>query len=220
MKAPKTSYSSRLEELLNFALFPYKAFIQNPNESGGRLMCLRDERMARVREHCRGRVLDLGCGPRKVFITHFWDGEGQAVDFFAYEGLEPDDVISGLPLPFADASFDTVTLIANVNHIPQSIFQREMDEIGRVLKRPGRVVITRIGYLVSLLTHSVVKIQSKISKKYQDMDSDRGMEEDERWTVPVEEIAEALTPRGFRLSRRRRLWTQWWLNEILVFDRD
>lgn len=215
---PKTSYSL-LEKWLNFALFPFRAVIQNPNESWGPLLCLRDERMHYVKAACKGKVLDIGCGPGNVFIRKFVGDESVGVDFHAYEGLQPEQVVEKLPFPFPNALFDTATLIANVNHIPTSIIDQEFAEIARVLKPEGRLVITRIGLLVSFLTHNVVHIQSKISSRYYDMDTDRGMEEDERLTVSHSEINALAEKHGMRFVERRPFWTQWALNEVLIFEK-
>jgi SAM-dependent methyltransferase len=213
----KTGFASPLEKVVNFALFPYRAFILNPNHSSPRLMCLRDERMSAVRGFCVGRVLDIGCGPGDVFSRHFLDGQGIGIDVYPYEGLAPSQIVKPpLPLPFADATFDTVTLIANVNHIPRSIFREEFSEIARVLKPRGRLVMTRIGLVVSLLTHTVVKIQSKLSTAYYDMDTDRGMEEDERYSVVRSEILAVAMSAGLHHELTRSLWTQWFLNEVMV----
>jgi SAM-dependent methyltransferase len=141
------------------------------------------------------------------------------VDVFQYPGLTADQIVDPLHMPFADGSFDTVTLIANVNHIPQSKIRDEFLEIGRVLKPDGRLVITRIGTLVSFLTHNVVHLQSKLSSKYYDMDHERGLEDDERLSVPLAEINQLAASIGAKLQVRDRIWTQWWLNEVLVYER-
>lgn len=208
------------EKWLGFLSFPYRSVILNPNESKKHFMCLRDERMYYIRELCKGKVLDVGCGPDNVFIKNFYDKNGLGIDFHAYPGLEETQVVSpAVPFPLESASFDTVTLIANVNHIPTSIIEPEFTEIARVLKPGGRLLITRIGLIVSFMTHNVVKIQSKISDKYYDMDTERGMEEDERLTVSRREIRDLATKNGLKLQGIRKLWTQWALNEILIFEK-
>lgn len=206
------------QSVLNFVAFPYRALVLNPNASADPLLCLRDERMIHVRRSVRGRVLDIGCGPENVFVSRYYPN-GLGVDVFQYPGLAPEQIVDPVRLPFADASFDTVTLIANVNHIPQSKIRDEFREIGRVLKADGRLVITRIGTLVSFLTHNVVHLQSKLSSKYYDMDHERGLEDDERLSVPLAEINQLAASVGATLQARERIWTQWWLNEVLVYDR-
>ena len=66
-------FRNPVERLANLVAFPYRAVIQNPNKSSDHFMCLRDERMYYVAKHCRGRVLDVGCGPGNMFLRKFYD---------------------------------------------------------------------------------------------------------------------------------------------------
>ena len=213
------TYTSLSQKIWNFICFPYRAFILDPNQSTKHLLCLRDERMDYVSKYIKGKVLDLGCGPGNMFIK-FFAPDGLGVDFFQYEGLTPDQIIENpRKFSFADASFDTIALIANINHIPTSVFEDEFKEISRITKLGGRLVITRIGYIPSLLTHNVVKIQSKLSGHIHDMDSERGCEHDERYTVSVKEITDICLRNGFRFVECKSFWTEWWLNGLLVFEK-
>jgi ubiquinone/menaquinone biosynthesis C-methylase UbiE len=45
-------------------------------------------------------------------------------------------------LPFKDAVFDTVTFIANMNHIPEPSRDAELSEAYRCLKQSGNIVVT------------------------------------------------------------------------------
>ncbi len=212
------AYENFSHRLLNFMAFPYRAFILNPNISSSRFLCLRDERMSYVADYCKGKVLDVGCGPDNVFISQYWKGDGIGVDFFQYPGLNEKQIVSDpTKFPFKDGEFDTVTLIANINHIPQSVFKAEIKELSRILKPSGRIVVTRIGLLTSFLTHNVVRLQSMISKSYYSMDHERGMEEDERLTVSMNEIKDVFGANGLELIQRDKIWTQWFMNEVLVF---
>lgn len=209
------------ESLLNFLSFPYRAFILNPNMSSGRFFCLRDERMFYVSRHCKGRVLDIGCGPGNYFIKNFCSNESVGIDVFKYPGLDDVQIVPDMcQLPFQDCSFDTVTLIANINHIPRSIIKEEFKEISRILKPEGRLIITRIGPVISWMTHTVLKIQSMISDKYYDMDTERGMEHDERLSVPRIEIDHLCRTNELYPLLIEKFWTQWWLNEVLVFKKN
>ncbi len=201
-------------------MFPYRAFVLNPNISKGGLICLRDERMLNVKKHCKGKVLDVGCGPDNVFVSHYLDQNSIGVDFHLYPGLKEEQIIKDpLNFPFEDKSFDTITLIANINHIPEPIFKDEITELCRMLKADGRIIVTRIGQVTSFLTHNVVHLQSMISKSYYSMDHDRGMEEDERLSVSMKELNSVFASSQMQLSIKDSLWTQWNLNEILVYER-
>jgi SAM-dependent methyltransferase len=213
-------YSSQFQKIINFFFFPYRAFFLHPIVSGQRLLSLRDERFAYVAQFVHGRVLDVGCGPYNAFIRDYCSPDSIGVDFFKYPGLEDKNIIKDpAHFPFPDSSFDCVTLIANINHIPEKHLQDELSEISRVIKVGGRIVLTRIGPVVSFLTHEVAHLQSKISDKYYSMDHERGMEEDERLSVPVNEIDTKLGALGFRRIIRHSIKPQWCLNEVLVYEK-
>jgi SAM-dependent methyltransferase len=213
------SYRSVWDKVVNFIFFPYRAFIMNPNQSTSFLVCLRDERMSAVAKYCQGKTLDVGCGPDNVFISHFYKN-GVGVDFFKFQGLNDGQIISDpRKFPFADESFETITLIANINHIPMSVLEDEFKEMQRILKPGGRMVITRIGPITSVLTHNIVKLQSKITSHIHDMDSERGCCHDERYSVTKKEIKDVCGRNGLIFRESHLFWTVWCLNGLLVFEK-
>ena len=110
---------------------------------------LEEERIAAVLPHVRGRLLDIGAGGNLLVRRH---GDGVGVDVFDFGGgatIVPDTS----DLPFEDASFDTVTLVACLNHIPYR--QAVLREARRLLRPSGRLVITMIGPLLGGLGHKL-----------------------------------------------------------------
>lgn len=213
-------YSSLKQKLLNFLLFPYRAVFLHPIDSGKNLLSLRDDRFAHVARFTKGKVLDVGCGPFNAFVRDYCTDDSQGVDFFLYPGLTEANLIKDpASFPFPDHSFDTVTLIANINHIPLKHLDSELGEINRILKPGGRIIITRIGTLISFMTHEVAHLQSKLSSKYYSMDHERGMEEDERLSVSVREIDRRLGKLGLKRTIRHKNILQWCLNEVLVYEK-
>lgn len=91
-------------------------------------------------------LLDVGCGRSAAFLNaiapHIQQGIG--VDFKVEASSAKN--IQTLPLklsdqlPFADASFDVVTLLAVLEHLENE--QQMLAEIYRVLKPNGRIVLT------------------------------------------------------------------------------
>jgi SAM-dependent methyltransferase len=96
-----------------------------------------------LRQHARGRMLDLGCGKVPLFAAYEpyvstitcvdWGGTlhgGQYLD------LEHD---LNQPLPFSDASFDTLLLSDVLEHIaqPEALFM----EMARVLAPGGKILM-------------------------------------------------------------------------------
>jgi SAM-dependent methyltransferase len=154
------------------------------------LISLRDERMEVVRKHCRGKVLDLGCGPDNIFIREYCDGVGIGADVFPYSGI--DVLVSSVALPFPDEVFDTVTLIAVGGHIPRSVRLQSFKEISRILKEGGRLVLTE-GEVVTQTIHHRLQFFLDHFRKEKNMDTVRGMEEDEEFAMPHKEIQGYLT---------------------------
>jgi SAM-dependent methyltransferase len=99
-----------------------------------------------LREHCTGRVLDVGGG--QFFVT----AREQGARFERWVTLEV--AASGLParvvpnqhgvvgdgcsLPFASSSFDTALSVQVLEHVFEPI--RMVEEIGRVLKPGGKAI--------------------------------------------------------------------------------
>lgn len=108
-------------------------------------------RHRKVLPHVRGRLLDVGCGFNNLVRSY---GKGVGVDIFKWPGI---DVLIGdaAALPFPDATFDTVTILAALNHIPNR--EAALQEVRRVLRPDGRLVLTMIGPLTGRMAHLVFR---------------------------------------------------------------
>ena len=204
-----------LRRLANNVLFPVRALFMGPRGYFG-LDSLRDERMRVVAEYCRGRVLDVGCGPGNQFIEKFIGADrGVGVDFFAYEGVA-NVIDDPAQFPFPDASFDTVTLIAVGGHIPRSKRQVEFREFARILRPRGRLVMTEGEPITQALVHAwwhfYLGLQGKV-----DVDHQRQMAHDEELCMPHDELMSYLNTPPFRFLLRRRF--MWGLNNAFVAER-
>lgn len=94
--------------------------------------------------HGRGAILDVGCG-RQPFGDVLASRGTRVVavesDPGRYdEGPRPQVWASGMDLPFADASFDTVVAFQVLEHVPEP--GRMVAEMARVLAPGGRLVLT------------------------------------------------------------------------------
>jgi SAM-dependent methyltransferase len=96
-----------------------------------------------MREHARGRLLDLGCGNVPLYemyrprIT-----SAVCVDWpNSYHGRAHVDVACDLnrPLPFADDSFDTIVMSDVLEHLFD--YQTVWSEMARVLRPSGRLIL-------------------------------------------------------------------------------
>lgn len=203
------------KRVLNSALFPVRALFMGPQGYFG-LESLRDERMRVVSKYCRGRVLDIGCGPGNLFIEKYIGKDrGIGIDVFAYEGVSIviDDPTK---LPFSDESFDTVTLIAVGGHIPRSKRHSEFAEFARVLRPHGLLIATEgepiTQWIVHTWYHFYLGLQGKV-----DVDHERGMANDEEYCMPHDELLGYLSAPPFRFIMRRRF--MWGLNNVFVAER-
>lgn len=106
-------------------------------------------RIARVLPHVRGRLLDIGCGFNNLVRAY---GSGVGADIHAWLGI---DVLIGhaAVLPFKDRAFDTVTILAALNHIPNRA--AALREIVRVLRPGGRLIVTMIGPWTGVAAHAL-----------------------------------------------------------------
>ena len=98
-----------------------------------------DERVIMALKYSKGRVLDIGCGANN-FIKSY-QGVGTGVDVFPWEGC--DVVVENTAeLPFKAGSYNTVTFLACLNHIPNR--DEVLEEAHRVLSKDGRLLVTMI----------------------------------------------------------------------------
>lgn len=110
---------------------------------------LEDERIAAVLPHLRGRLLDVGAGTNRLVRLH---GNGVGVDVHDWGG-GVQVVEDSARLPFADASFDTVTFIACLNHIPNR--EDALTEARRIVKDGGTLVATMIDPVLGGVGHAI-----------------------------------------------------------------
>jgi SAM-dependent methyltransferase len=95
-----------------------------------------------------GRILDVGCGSYPYFLSHTSFKEKFAVDQFAPPAGSRDigwhtlDLNAEPRLPFDDAYFSVVTMLAVVEHLDPTTMESLFQEIHRVLRPGGMVVVT------------------------------------------------------------------------------
>lgn len=96
---------------------------------------LNRNRLRAVRDHARGRVLDIGCGSDAYTAALRDRGHATVgVDFLALQNSPPDFArASATHLPFADDAFGTALLFEVLEHIEDP--GDALDEIARVADR-------------------------------------------------------------------------------------
>lgn len=203
---------TKLQVIADNLFFPFRAlFIPEENRFG--LSSLREERFDMVSRFSKGRILDIGCGKDNLFIKNWADHpDSVGIDVFFYKGVAHvhQDMTN---LPFPDSSFDTVTLIAVGGHIPKNIRVKELTEISRVLKSGGRLLMTEGEPVTQTIGHLWRHFSYALLGK-QDMDTERGMEEDEQYCMPYSEIMEYLNAPPLKLEKRIKF--MWGLNNLYI----
>lgn len=147
---------------------------------------LRRMRLARVLPALRGRtdcrLLDIGCGweARLLWAVEPYVKEAVGIDFKAPEIHHPKlrtvTLTLAERLPFADASFDVVTLLAVLEHLSHP--EAMVAEITRVLRPHGEVVVTVPSHaarpvleFLAYRLHLVSEAEIRDHKRYYDRDS-------------------------------------------------
>jgi SAM-dependent methyltransferase len=142
------------QPLRDFLFFPLRCLFPN-NEYIHFLKVtpLSDTRFHAVLPLLQGRVLDLGCGDNRLIREYRkWGGFGVGVDL-PYNKASDVQIVPGQPLPFSDHSFDTIAIIASLNHIPDR--ERVLQECFRCLTAEGRIIITMLEPLLGRLGHLI-----------------------------------------------------------------
>ena len=212
MREPVTERRG-LRAVVDTLTVPFRAVLL-PGDSRWGMTSLRDERMLMVKRYTGGGgVLDVGCGPGNVFIRSFCAKNGIGIDVFPYEGVE--HIVEDMTkLPFLNKTFDTVTLIAVLSHIPEAKRLPEFKEFHRVLKDDGRLVFTEGEPITQWLIHKWIWLYDRVFSTNWDVDRERGMEEGESYCVPEREIVRLISEASFCLERK--VYFQWHLNKVFV----
>lgn len=217
IKTPNVSLRrSRAKQIVDFIFFPLRALLLIEKDKWG-LSSLASERFYYVGSRVLGRCLDVGCGKGNKFITKFLNGNGMGIDVYRYEGLSDEHIVEDIShFPFENSQFDTVTFIANINHIPEPMRDIELAEAYRCLKKHGNIVVTMGNPIAEILVHKLVWLYDKLLGTNLDMDNDRGMEEGEEYYLLDSEIRERLSRAGFIDIKKHYFMTQWFLNHMFV----
>jgi len=172
-------------------------------KTGGTMDSLERWRLKMVLPWLRGYTCDLGCGYNNLLRNYA--GQGVGVDVHPWPGV---DVLiqDACKLPFDDGSFDTLTILAALNHFPDR--PGALREICRVLKPDGRFVFTMIGPLTGIVAHILFR---------KDETERGGMETGEKPGLGRREILGLLENAGFRLVKR--IPFQLGLNAVYVAEK-
>lgn len=203
---------SKLTRIADSITFPFRALFMGEEGRFG-LSSLTEERMRFVAPFCKGKTLDVGCGPHNLFIRDFIGyHRGVGIDIFPYPGVE--NIVKDMRhIPFKDSSFDTITLIAVGGHIPQEYRKDEFKEFSRLLKKGGLLMVTEGEMITQWLGHKWWDFYNKITGK-KTMDTVRGMQEGEQYCIPRKELLSYLNTSPLKFIKRKRF--MWCLNNVYI----
>jgi ubiquinone/menaquinone biosynthesis C-methylase UbiE len=187
----KKSFGRKIKD---FLLVPLRFGLPDQKVEKLGLTSLREERFNVCLELAYGRVLDIGCGNNEFIKTYRkrHDSKSVGVDVFEWEGC--DLVCDTQNLPFPDNSFDTVTIIASLNHIPDR--EKVLKEAYRVLKPGGQILVTMITPIISYISHAIVR------KRFDKDQKERGMKKGEVYGFRKKQIFQYLSNTGFQKIKK------------------
>jgi SAM-dependent methyltransferase len=156
---------------------------------------LEKQRRAIVLKQTKGRLLDIGCGNNNLVQDYRKrGGAGIGVDVYNF-GAADLVVPNTAELPFPNKSFDTITFVACLNHIPNRI--DVLRTAHRLLSDDGRLLVTMIPPGLSRVWHRLIK-------KYDEDQTERGMKEGEVWGFTTDQIEQVLGVCSFSIIRHTR----------------
>lgn len=163
---------------------------------------LEEERTAKVLPYVEGNLLDIGAGFNPLVKAH---GQGVGVDVHPW--TEDLTVVENTAdLPFEDSTFDTITFVACLNHIPYRL--KALEEARRLITPSGKLIITMINPILGDVGHWIW---------WYSEDKERGgMEEGEVGGMWTSDIVELCQKAGFELSVHERF--QFGLNNLYIFE--
>lgn len=199
----KTSLMQKLWDIVGIP-FRYLLFDQAWLPAFG-WTTLEDERMAAVLPRVNGLLLDIGAGPNTLVKMHGVQGS-VGVDVHDWGGgvIVVDNTSE---LPFEDASFDTITFIACLNHIPYR--ENCVSEAYRLLKPGGTVLVTMINPILGDIGHALWW--------YSEDKQRDGMVEGEVGGMWPSHVTRMFHEKGFALLSHERFAL--YLNHLMVFKK-
>ena len=200
MRPPPALARSGWQRVYDHLLFPLNMWLGDEASARLGLLPIDDERLRAALPVCRGRLLDVGCGLNKLVRAY---GDGFGLDVHPYPSIDVRGASSRLP--FTDAAFDTVALLACLNHVTER--RETLAECRRVLRGGGRLLVSMIPRWVGTISHP-------IRRRHDPDQLERGMGEEEEPGLSSRCVKELLTEAGFALERHERF--MWGLNNLYV----
>ena len=152
----------------------------------------------------KGKLLDIGCGTNRLVKEY---GSGTGVDVFQFGGA--DLIVKDTSkLPFDNESFDTITIVATLNHIPNR--EAVLKEMHRLVTPNGRLIITMIPPKISRIWHAI--------RSPWDRDQhERGMLKGEIYGMTNKEIKNIFKMANFTIIKKQNF--MFGINKLYIFKK-
>lgn len=161
-------------------------------------------RINKVLPYIKGKFLDIGCGNNKLKLAY---GKGLGVDVYDWGNVDMvvDDTAK---LEIEDMEFNTISIIAALNHIPNR--KEVIKECYRLLDYNGNLIITMIPPIISTIWHFL--------RKPWDVDqSERGMKDGEVFGIQKKDLVSLVEAKGFKLIEDHGFMLN--INRIYIFQK-
>ncbi len=176
--------------ILNAVFIPVRLIFSHDIVNKMGLRSIRDERCDIIIKHCTGKLLDIGCGNNQIVKEYGHNSIGVDVYDFGSDAYIVEDTSK---LPFDSNSFQTVSFVASLNHIPNRI--EVLKEAHRLLSDDGVLLITMINPLWGTIRHKLA---------WWDEDKhERRMKEGEKMGISSHELVSTVENQGFTFVRRK-----------------
>jgi len=172
--------------------FPLLIFLSSERAQALGLTPIDEERVAIALGRSRGLLLDIGCGTNDL-ARRYRSRQGMAIGVDIHPWPGTDVVCDTTRLPFPDGHFDTVLMLACLNHVPLSKRIQVLQEARRALKGEGQLLITMINPVVGFFSHP-------IRRRYALDQLERGIGEEEAKGLWEKEVTELLAKSRLRLA--------------------
>ena len=193
-------------KVINTICYPIRLIFLNETVNRLGLRSLRDERCDIVMKHCRGRLLDIGCGNNQLVKAYGHDSVGVDVYDFGGNALIVED---SSKLPFKNESFQTVSFVASFNHVPTLKRSDVLKEVYRLLPEGGEVLMTMLNPFLGTIRHKLA---------WRDPDQhERKMKEGEEMGLSHKYILSIMESEGFTFIERKRFILK--LNNLYIFKK-
>ncbi|MCA9363080.1 methyltransferase domain-containing protein [Candidatus Kaiserbacteria bacterium] len=171
---------------------------------------LQEKRKNVVMPNITGSYLDIGCGYNNIareYKEKNPEEKSLGVDVYPWKGC--DHVVEDTAaLPYDDTSFNTVSCVAALNHIPYR--EKVVAEMYRILKPGGTAIIT-------MIPPGLSKIWHKIREPWDEDQHERGMIEGEVFGLTKKEIVDMFEKEGFKVKKIQGFMLG--INKLYIFEK-